>query len=510
MSVGRDANKLDLCVGVVGAGTMGRGIAQVAATGGCRVLLYDAKDGTTQSAHEFIVGMLNRAVEKGRMEAADAEAATARIEIADAIPDLAPSDVVIEAIIEDIEIKRTVFAEIEAAIAPDAVLATNTSSLSVTDVASACEHPERVAGFHFFNPVPLMPLVEVISGIKTENWVVDFLIELGTRMGRQPVHVADAPGFLVNQVGRGYTIEAAHLFSEGVGSFVDIDRIMRDLAGFRMGPFELLDLTALDVTHPATIEIYEQYYHEPRYRPSELMAVRLQAGLLGRKNGQGFYRYEDGKQVVPNEESAPAFEGGTFWLGAADPDVRGALAEIIIRANGSLDDGEHPDSQSIILVTPLGQDATSIAAERSLDATRTVAVDALFGLDKRRVLMKTPVTSPDATRCVQAVMGADGTPVTVLHDSPGFAAQRIVAMIINIGASVAQKGIATPDDIDKAVKLGLNYPHGPLGFGDALGPAKILRVLENMFRLYGDPRYRPSPWLRRRAQLGVSLLTPES
>lgn len=510
MSVVRDANKPDLCIGVVGAGTMGRGIAQIAATGGCRVLIYDAKDGAAQSAHEFIGGMLGRAVQKGRMAAAEAETATARIEVADAIPDLAPCDVVVEAIVEDIEVKRTVFAEIEAAIAPDAVLATNTSSLSVTRIASACEHPERVAGFHFFNPAPLMPLVEVISGIKTENGVVDFLIDLGTRMGRQPVRVADAPGFLVNQVGRGYTIEAAHLVSEGAGAFVEIDRIMRDLAGFRMGPFELLDLTALDVTHPATIEIYEQYYHEARYRPSELMAVRLQAGLLGRKVGEGFYRYEDGKQVVPNEEPAPAFEGGTFWLGAADPDVRQALAEIITQANGALDDGKQPGVQSIILVTPLGQDATSIAAERGLDATRTLAVDALFGFDKRRVLMKTPVTAPDATRRAQAAMGADGTPVTVLHDSPGFVAQRIVAMIVNIGASVAQKGIATPDDIDKAVKLGLNYPHGPLGFGDALGPAKILQVLENMFRLYGDPRYRPSPWLRRRAQLGVSLSTPES
>jgi 3-hydroxybutyryl-CoA dehydrogenase len=510
MSVGRDANKPDLCVGVVGAGTMGRGIAQVAATGGCRVLLYDAKDGASQSAHEFVAGMLKRAVEKGRMEAADAEAATARIQIADAIPDLAPCDVVVEAIIEDMEIKQKVFAEIEAAIAPDAVLATNTSSLSVTRIASVCEHPERVAGFHFFNPVPLMPLVEVISGIKTEDWVTDFLLDLGNRMGRQPVRVADAPGFLVNQVGRGYTIEAAHLVSEGAGSFVDIDRIMRDLAGFRMGPFELLDLTALDVTHPATIEIYQQYYDEPRYRPSELMGVRLQAGLLGRKVGQGFYTYEDGKQVTPDEELVPSFDGGTFWLGAAEPDARDALAAIVEKAEGKIDAGNQPGLGSVILVTPLGEDATSVAAEHGLDATRTVAVDTLFGLDNRRVLMKTPVTTFEATTRAQAMLGADGTPVTILRDSPGFAAQRIVAMIVNIGASVAQKGIATPTDIDKAVKLGLNYPHGPLGFGDALGPARILRVLENMHRLYGDPRYRPSPWLRRRAQLGVSLLTPES
>ncbi len=256
----RDAKKQDLVVGIVGAGAMGRGIAQVAATGGCRVLLFDAKEGAAGEGRDFIQGMLKRAVEKGRMEQEAADGAMARIEVIGGIADLAPADAVVEAIIEDMDIKRKVFAEIEQAIAGDAVLASNTSSLSVTRIAAACEKPERVAGFHFFNPVPLMPLVEVISGVKTDPWVADFLMELGERMGRQPVRVADAPGFLVNQVGRGYTIEAAHLASEGVAAFEDVDRIMRDAAGFRMGPFELLDLTALDVTHPATVEIYRQYF----------------------------------------------------------------------------------------------------------------------------------------------------------------------------------------------------------------------------------------------------------
>lgn len=506
----RAANKPGLLVGVVGAGTMGRGIAQVGAIAGFRVYLYDAKDGAAGSAVEFIDRMLNRAVEKGRMKAADCKAALKRIEVVNTISAFASCDVVIEAVIENLEIKQQVFADIEVVVAEDAVLATNTSSFSVARIASACKHPERVAGLHFFNPVPLMPLVEVIRGIKTETWVTDFLFDLGTRMGRQPVRVADAPGFLVNQVGRGYTIEAAHLVSEGVGSFADVDRIMRDLGGFRMGPFELLDLTALDVTHPATIEIYEQYYHEPRFRPSELMGIRLQAGLLGRKVGQGFYLYKEGKRVAPAEDSAPPFEGGEFWLGAAAPDARDALTMIIDNAGGEIDSGDQPAANSIILVTPLGKDASSVAAEDGLDATRTLAVDTLFGLDKRRVLMKTPVTVPEATCIAHAVLAADGTPVTVLRDSPGFVAQRIVAMIVNIGASVAQKGIATPADIDKAVRLGLNYPHGPLGFGDSIGAGKVLLVLENLFRLYGDPRYRPSPWLRRRAQLGVSLLTPES
>jgi 3-hydroxybutyryl-CoA dehydrogenase len=350
----------------------------------------------------------------------------------------------------------------------------------------------------------------VISGVKTEDWVTDFLVDLGIRMGRQPLRVADAPGFLVNQVGRGYTIEAAHLVSEGVADFVDVDRIMRDAAGFRTGPFELLDLTALDVTHPATVEIYEQYFHEPRFRPSALMNTRMHAGLLGRKVGQGFYVYEDGKQVVPEEAAPPKFDDGKFWVSRALADAHDALAEIVRTAGGELDTGERPADDSVILVTPLGDDATAAAVEQALDATRTVAVDVLFGLDTRRSLMKTPLTTPEATRAAHAVLAADGVPVTVLRDSPGFVAQRIVAMIVNIGAAVAQQGIATPEDIDKAVKLGLNYPHGPLGFGDALGADKVLRVLEGLHRQYGDPRYRPNPWIRRRAQLGVSLLTAES
>lgn len=506
----RDAKKQDLVVGIVGAGAMGRGIAQVAATGGCRVLLFDAKEGAAGEGRDFIQGMLKRAVEKGRMEQEAADGAMARIEVIGGIADLAPADAVVEAIIEDMDIKRKVFAEIEQAIAGDAVLASNTSSLSVTRIAAACEKPERVAGFHFFNPVPLMPLVEVISGVKTDPWVADFLMELGERMGRQPVRVADAPGFLVNQVGRGYTIEAAHLASEGVAAFEDVDRIMRDAAGFRMGPFELLDLTALDVTHPATVEIYRQYFDEPRYRPSTLMDNRLQAGLLGRKVGQGFYAYENGKQATPEEAAPPTFNGGKFWIDASLEDAHQALKAIVEAAGGEVDGGAEPDADSVILLTPLGDDATAIAVERGFDAARTLAVDPLLGFDKRRTLMKTPITTEDAVRKAYAVLAADGVPVSVIRDSAGFVAQRIIAMIANIGASVAQQGIAAPDDIDRAVKLGLAYPHGPLGFADAVGPARLLAVLEGMHRRTGDPRYRPNPWLRRRAQLGVSALTPEA
>ena len=506
----RDANSRDLIVGVVGAGAMGRGIAQVAAAGGCRVLLCDARPEAVAEALDFIGGMFDRAVSKGRMEAAAAAEAKARLTPADSIAQLGAADVVIEAVTESIDLKRRIFAEIEAVVAEDAVVASNTSSLSITRIAAECSRPERVAGFHFFNPVPLMPLVEVIAGVRTDPAVCDFLMALGRRMTRTPVRVADAPGFLVNQVGRGYTLEATHLVSEGVADFVTVDRIMREAAGFRMGPFELMDLTALDVTHPASVEIYEQSYHEPRFRPAILMGQRLQAGLFGRKTGQGHYRYEAGKQQVPDEPPAPAFSGGRFWIDPTLPAAASALAGIVEAAGGTIDRGREPAEDSILLVTPLGEDATAFAVAHGLDASRTVAVDPLFDFKGRRSLMGTPVTRPEVLATAHAMLAADGTPASVLRDSPGFVAQRVIAMIVNIGAQVATRRIASPEDIDRAVTLGLNYPHGPLGFADALGAGRVLAILEGITRCTGDPRYRPDPWLRRRAQLGISALTPEA
>ncbi len=355
-----------------------------------------------------------------------------------------------------------------------------------------------------------MKLVEVIDGVRTEPWVADFLVGLGTRMGREPVRVADAPGFLVNQVGRGYTIEAAHLCSEGVAGFADVDRIMRDAAGFRMGPFELMDLTAIDVTHPATEMIYEQFFHEPRYRPSTLMKTRMEAGLLGRKTSKGFYAYEDGKQQAPEEDASPEYDGRAVWVSPSNVESREQIVGLLEKLNANLDDGEAPGEESLIIVSPLGIDATTASLEEGLNPEHTIALDTLLGLEARRTIMKTPVTDPNFTASARGLFASDGIPVTVIRDSSGFVAQRILAMIVNIGCSIAQSGAATPEDIDKAVTLGLGYPHGPLAFGDFLGADRVLEILISIFEITGDPRYRPTPWLRRRALLGKSLLTPES
>ncbi|MPZ43555.1 MAG: 3-hydroxyacyl-CoA dehydrogenase [Betaproteobacteria bacterium] len=508
--MGFDANRPDLLIGVIGAGAMGRGIAQVAAAGGIRVRLTDAKPGAAQEALKFIDGMLKRAAEKGGMTAEQATAATERIQIVDGPVDLKPCHGVIEAVVENPDIKQKLFAELEAIVADDCIIASNTSSLSVTLLANKLKHPGRFAGFHFFNPVPLMRLVEVIDGVLTEPWVGDALMALGKRMTREPVRVKDAPGFLVNQVGRGYSLEASHLVSEGIASFVEVDRVMRDVGGFRMGPFELMDLTALDVTQPASELLYMQFFHEARYRPSLVMRSRLDAGILGRKTKRGFYDYSSGEQAVPPEAPAPGAKPQSVWVSRAEPAGHAALVQLLDKLGAPVESTAKPSAGALILVTPFGEDTTTCALEQGLDPKRTVAVDTLFPMVKRRTIMTCPITEPAYRDAAHGLLASDGVPVVATKDSPGFIAQRIIAMIVNIGCSVAQNQTATPADIDKAVTLGLNYPHGPLAFGDRLGADRILKVLMNMQRVYADQRYRPTLWLSRRARLGVSLLTPDT
>ncbi len=505
-----DANRADLCVGVIGTGAMGRGIVQVSAAGGMHVLMMDTRPGAADEARDFVAKMLVRAAEKGSMSKADADAATARIRVAQSLADFKDCHMVVEAIVENLDAKRALFADLEGVVKPDCILATNTSSMSVTTIAAKLKTPQRFAGLHFFNPVPLMKLVEVIDGLLTENWVSEALMVIGKRMTREPVRLTDAPGFLVNQVGRGFTLEASHLVYEGVSTFVDVDRVMRDVCGFRMGPFELMELTGLDVTQPASSLIYNQFFQEPRYRPNLIMQSRYEAGVLGRKSKKGFYDYDaEMKPVIAPEPTAPTAKPASVWISKAEPQGHEVLTALLTRLGATIETGAKPSTKALILVTPIGKDATSCAVEEGLDPKRTVAVDTLFPMVKRRTMMGTPLTDAAMKEAAHGLLASDGVPVTVCRDSPGFIAQRIVAMIVNIGCSIAQSRTAQPSDIDKAVVLGLNYPNGPLKFGDVAGVERIYQVLATMNSIYADPRYRPNIWMRRRAQLGVSLLTPE-
>lgn len=506
-----DVNKPGLTLGIIGTGAMGRGICQIAAAAGIKVVITDARPGAAEEAKNFVADMLAKLVAKQKMTAEAQQAAVNNIVIAsgEGYRDFAGCDVIVEAIVENLEAKRQLFAALEEVVAENCILATNTSSLSVTAIAAKCKRPERVAGFHFFNPVPLMKIVEVAAGVLTAEWVVEALLKLGERMGHYAARTADTPGFLVNHAGRGFGTEALRVVSEGVADFVTVDRLMRDVAGFRMGPFELFDLTGLDVSHPVMESIYDQFYQEPRFRPSPITRQRLEAGVLGRKTGRGFYLYEGGQMQTPAETPAPQAAPVKVWVSRAEADGHRAVTELLTKLGADLDNGERPSAESLCIVTPLGQDTTTAALEQGLDPQRTVAVDTLFGLDKRRTLMTNPATRPELRDAAHALLARDGVPVSVIRDSAGFVVQRIVATIVNIACEIAQMRIAEPQAINRAVQLGLGYPFGPLAFGDHLGAKRILRILEAMYAFYGDPRYRPSPWLKRRALLGLPLDTPD-
>src|SRR5438477_169965 len=320
---------------------------------------------------------------------------------------------------------------------------------------------------------------------------------LAKRFGHAPVRCKDTPGFVVNHAGRAYVPESLRVLSEGVADFATIDRILVDAAGFRLGPFGLMDLVGLDVAHAVMKSMYEQYFEEPKYKPSFIAEPRVAAGLHGRKTKRGWYEYTPDMKMPP-EPPAPTKKAATVW---AVPELKELLGGARFVDKGSAE---------VCFVAPLGLDASAAALEHGLDPARTVAVDPLFGYSKRRTLMVNPLTTKSARDAAHALLASDGVPVSVINDSPAFVAQRVVAHIVNVGCDIVQMRIATPEDLDRAVMLGLGYPKGPLAMGDAVGAKKILAVLQNMHELYQEPRYRPSPWLRRRAQLGASLLTPEN
>jgi 3-hydroxybutyryl-CoA dehydrogenase len=510
-----DARAKDLVIAVIGTGTMGRGIVQVSAQGGSplgpmHVIAYDEKPGAAQAAKDYITKTLNGLAEKGRITPEAAHETLARITVTDKLEDIAKAHIVVEAIIERIDIKQDLFAKLDAMCGPDVILASNTSSLAVTAIAAKCKRPERVAGLHFFNPVPLMKLVEVIGGLKTEAWVTDALMILGQRMTREPVLCIDSPGFIVNHAGRAMA-EAPRLRVDNIASHEEIDRILTGAPGFKLGPFALADMVGMDVGFAVMESFFQQYYSEPAYAPNPLTALRFAGGLYGQKTGRGWYDYKDGKRVETPLPPVPPKSSTPIWLKPSPhhPELQEPLFKILQSSGVRIETGKSPSADAITLLTPIGYDLTTAIQDLKLDGARTLAVDVLFGMKGPRTLMTTPATDPTARDAVHAALASDGQAVIVINDSPGFVAQRLVAMIVNVGCTIAQRAIASPADIDKAVKLGLGYPHGPLEWGDLIGPKRILHILECLETFYGDPRFRPSPWLKRRVMLDLPLSAPE-
>jgi 3-hydroxybutyryl-CoA dehydrogenase len=484
---------------VIGTGVMGRGIGQLAATAGATVELADVRGEAVAEAVGFIGGMIDKLAAKGKL-GEDPEAVKARL-VPVAAPD-APADgvdLVIEAVREDLATKRALFAGLERVCPQETVFATNTSSLSVTEIAAELADPGRLVGLHFFNPVPLMRLVEVVPGARTHDWLPGEALELVRSWGHEPVLAKDAPGFLVNHAGRGLNTEALQILAEALAEPADVDRVARDVLGLKLGPFELLDLTGLDVSHAVLESIWSGFHGDPRLRPSWLTRPRVAAGLFGRKNGEGFYSYADGKALIDEEPAAPPTPSSPVFT-ADEP-----LARVLSAAGVHVVSDAYPDA--VLLVPLYGESTVDAATRAGLPLDRVAGVDPLGGYERRLTMSVHPGLDPVAGRAAWGALAATGHPVTVVRDGPAPVAQRLLASIVNTACFIAGQHLATPSDIDTAVRLGLGYPRGPLAWGDLVGGDVVLRILHGLTTATGDPRYRPSPWLTERVALGLPLTT---
>ena len=500
-----DPKDEDFTVGIVGAGAMGQGVAQVCLTGGMNVILHDVREGAAEDGLAAVLKRLARLVEKGRFHERDLARMRGHAIAASGLADFSACHLVVEAVFEDRDLKQRVFGAIEDAVSEDCVIASNTSSILISSIARTCRNRGRIAGMHFFNPVPLMQLVEVVRGPETRPEVIDFLVVAGKRMGRTPVVAKDAPGFIVNFGGRAYITEAMRIVHEGIASPAEIDAIMRDCGHFRMGPCELMDLTGIDVNYPVTRIVYRGYDDEPRLKTAFPHRALMESGRFGRKAGQGNYTYdEDGKMIDPPSADFATNAAPADKVALVEPDARleGFAADVGLPI--AKDDGAVP-----LLAAPVGEDCTALAVRTGSDFHRLVGVDLSADVSKRVTVMTAPGADAASRDSVCARIIAAGRAVTLIKDSPGFVAQRIRAMIANLGCEMAQLGVAAPGQIDLALRLGLNYPLGPLELATDIGAKNVLATLERMQAITGEDRYRPSQWLRRRALLGLDIATPD-
>ncbi|KQN55327.1 3-hydroxyacyl-CoA dehydrogenase [Pseudomonas sp. Leaf48] len=491
-------------IAVIGAGAMGAGIAQVAAQAGHPVLLLDNRPGAAAQAIEGINRQLGKRVDSGKLSAESRSATIGRLVAVEAIEALADCDLIIEAIVENLEVKRALFRQLEGICGEHCILASNTSSLSITSIAAQLSHPQRLLGLHFFNPAPVMALVEIVSGLASDPVLAECLYDTARAWGKKPVHTRSTPGFIVNRVARPFYAESLRLLQEGAADCPTLDALMRDAGGFAMGAFELTDLIGHDVNYAVTCSVFNAYYNDTRFLPSLIQKELVDGGRLGRKSGQGFYSYAEGvERALPAQVASTA----TVDVCIVEGDLgiaRGLLArlreqgiEVIQRdGRGLLRVGD------AVLALSDGRMACQRAREDGLRNLILLDLALDYGQAKRIAISCAEGIDPQALEQGIALLHQAGFKVSQLSDSPALAVLRTVAMLANEAADALLQGVASAADIDLAMRAGVNYPQGPLAWADAIGLRHILSVLENLQAVYGEERYRPSLLLRRRVAEG--------
>jgi 3-hydroxybutyryl-CoA dehydrogenase len=502
-------------IGVLGAGTMGAGIAQLAARSGARTLLHDPIPEALERGAKRAREGLQKEAAKGKLSEQDAQAATDRLEAVDSMEALAPCDLVIEAAPERLELKNELYGRLCEVVGEECVLATNTSSLPVTAVAAAASHPERVVGMHFFNPAPLMRLVEVIAGMRSDERALAVATATGEAMGKTVIRATDGPGFLVNRCNRPFGLEALRMLQERIADVPTIDRIVRQEGGFRMGPFELSDLVGVDTGFDVSKSFYELGFGEPRWRPSPIQARMVAAGLHGRKTGHGYYDYS-GDAHRPEDPDPPGPQRPTDGEGLVVVCGESVLAGELRRAAteaGYEVRGPH-DAQrelpALIVECGLGEEGSPRGAPRLVlcDSGSLAALDpggpsvgfhvlppfAQTGLVE---LTRSETSSPAAAARAERFFAALGKHTAWVGDAPGLVLGRIVCQVINESAFALGEGVGSAEDIDTGMTLGMNHPRGPLSWADEIGLDHVLNVLEALCEEYREERYRPAPALQK-------------